>query len=191
MDRLTILGVAGSLRAASFNKALLRAAQELAPEAMSIVVFERLGEIPLYDEDLEARGDPEPVAAFKQAIREADGLLIATPEYNYGIPGVLKNAIDWASRPPGRSVLQGKAAGIMGATPGMLGTARAQSALRQSFTFTETYAMLRPEIYVARAGERFDADLRLTDERTRQALQRFLEALGGWVRRLRSAEDHG
>ncbi|HET8646024.1 MAG TPA: NADPH-dependent FMN reductase [Vicinamibacteria bacterium] len=183
MDPVSILGIAGSLRAASLNKALLRAAQELAPAGLRIDLFERLGDIPPYNADVEAGGDPEAVAAFKEAIARADGLLFATPEYNYGVPGVLKNAVDWASRPPAGSVLQGKPAGIMGATPGTLGTARAQSALRQSFNFTDTPAMLRPEIYVARAGERFDAQMRLTDERTRQALVKFLEALHAWVLR--------
>src|SRR2546427_11679740 len=142
---------------------LLRAAIELATTGMEITTFKRLGDIAPYNDDVMAKGDPEPVAALKTAIREADALLIATPEYNYGVPGVLKNAIDWASRPPGKSVLNRKPAAIMGATPGGTGTARAQLALRQSFVFTETYALLRPELLVARAHERIDAAGRLTD----------------------------
>ncbi|MDC4223025.1 MAG: NAD(P)H-dependent oxidoreductase [Candidatus Manganitrophus sp.] len=95
-----IFGLAGSLRQGSFNRALFRAAVEVAPKGVEIRIFERLGEIPPFNADVEAEGDPEPVVAMKSAIQEADALLIATPEYNYGIPGVLKNAIDWASRPP-------------------------------------------------------------------------------------------
>src|SRR2546427_8690289 len=161
--RLRILGIAGSVRAGSFNRALIRAAVELSPEGLEVRAFEGLGAIPLYDADVEAKGDPPPVVALKAAIGDADALLIATPEYNYGVPGVLKNAIDWASRPPGRSVLTRKPAAIMGATPGATGTVRAQLALRQSFVFTETYALLRPELLVARAHERIDAAGRLTD----------------------------
>ena len=154
---MRVFGIAGSLRAGSFNRSLLRAAVELAPDGMEIGIFERLGEIPPYNEDVEKSGDPEPVAALKKAIREADALLIATPEYNYGVPGVLKNAIDWASRPPRDSVLARKPAAIMGASPGQGGTVRAQLALRQSFLFTQIHALLRPEVLIASAGEKFDA----------------------------------
>jgi chromate reductase len=180
-----VLGVAGSLRAGSLNRSLLRAAVELAPEAMEIRTFEGLGEIPPYNADVEASGDPAPVAAWKDAIRNADALLFVTPEYNYGVPGVLKNAFDWASRPPGKSPLNRKPAGIMGVSGGNSGTARAQLALRQSFVFTETYGMLRPEILVPRGAEKFDPEGRLTDERTREAVRKFLEAFGMWVERFR------
>jgi chromate reductase, NAD(P)H dehydrogenase (quinone) len=183
---LRILGIAGSLRAGSFNRALIRAAAELAPEGLEVHNFDGLGAIPLYDADVEAKGDPEPVAALKTAIRDADALLIATPEYNYGIPGVLKNAIDWASRPPGRSVLNRKPAALMGASAGATGTARAQLALRQSFVFTETYALLRPEVLVARAQEKIDAAGRVTDEPTRQRIRELLEALAQWTMRVRA-----
>lgn len=121
---INVVAFAGSLRQESYNRALLRAAQESAPESMSIDTFD-LSPIPLYNYDVEQQGDPEPVQEFKHAIRKADALLIATPEYQHGIPGVLKNALDWASRPPKQSPLQGKPAAIMGATPGMTGTARA------------------------------------------------------------------
>src|SRR5262245_39739521 len=120
---LEVLGIAGSLRRESYNRGLLRAAQEMAPEGMTIRSFE-LDAIPLYNGDVEAAGDPAPVAQLKEAIRGADALLLATPEYNYGVPGVLKNAVDWASRPPAKSVLSGKPAAIMGASPGMGGTIR-------------------------------------------------------------------
>ena len=126
---------------------------------------------------------PNAVATFKTAIREADALLIATPEYNYGVPGVLKNAVDWASRPPGKSVLNGKPAAIIGATPGATGTARAQLALRQSFVFTETYVLLRPEVLVARAHEKIDAAGRVTDEVTRTFIRQLVEALAEWAQR--------
>lgn len=182
-----VLGVAGSLRAGSFNRSLLRAAAELVPAGMEIRTFEGLGEIPPYNADVEAAGDPAPVVAWKDAIRNADALLFVTPEYNYGVPGVLKNAFDWASRPAGKSPspLNRKPAGIMGVSGGNSGTARAQLALRQSFVFTETYGMLRPEVLVPRGAEKFDADGRLTDERTREAVRKFLEAFGLWVERFR------
>jgi chromate reductase len=184
---MRVLGIAGSLRAGSFNRALLRAATEVAPDGMEIRIFEGLAAVPLYDADVEAKGDPEPVVALKAAIRGADALLIATPEYNYGVPGVLKNAIDWASRPPGRSVLNGKPAAIMGASPGGMGTARAQLALRQSFVFTDTRAVLRPEVLVARAHEKIDAQGRLTDDTTRGFIRDLLEALAAWVPRVATA----
>ncbi len=184
---MRVLGIAGSLRAGSFNRALLRAAVELAPPELEIAIFEGLGAIPPYDGDVEAQGDPAPVVAFKRAIHDADALLIATPEYNYGVPGVLKNAIDWASRPPGKSVLNRKPAGIIGASMGPQGTARAQLALRQSLVFTETYAMLRPEVLVARAHEKVDAGGRLTDESTRTHLREFLGALSVWAARFHAA----
>lgn len=178
-----VLGICGSLRAGSYNRGLLRAAQELAPAGMEIAIFEGLGKIPLYDDDVEGRGDPEPVAAFKSAIQSADALLFATPEYNYGIPGPLKNAIDWASRPAGRSVLMGKPAAIMGATMGNYGTVRAQMSLRQVFLFTQTQALLQPEVLVARAHEKFDPSGRLVDEATRKVIGLQLQAFAAWIAR--------
>jgi chromate reductase len=182
---LNILGIAGSLRAASYNRALLRAAQELAPEGMAISIFD-LADVPLYNGDVEAAGDPEGVARFKQAISEADGVLMATPEYNHGVPGVMKNAVDWASRPPGQAPLGGKPVALIGASPGITGTARGQSQLRQAFEFTNSYAMPQPELLVFKAHEKFDPDGRLTDETTARYLQRFLTAFAAWVRRFQS-----
>ena len=185
MGTLRVLGVAGSLRRASLNRALLRAAVERAPEAgLEVTPFD-IAAIPLYNGDVEEKGIPDPVAAFKQAIAEADGLLIATPEYNYGVPGVLKNAVDWASRPPGESPLVGKPAAIMGATPGASGTVRAQLQLRLSFVFTQTLVMPQPEVAVHRAHEKFDATGRLTDEPTRKFLDQMLHAFAAWIRRFR------
>jgi chromate reductase len=178
-----VAGFAGSLRQGSFNRALLRAAIELAPERMAIETLD-IADIPLYNADVEAQGDPEPVAAFKRAIGAADGLLIATPEYNLGVPGVTKNVIDWASRPPRNSVLDGKPVAVMGATAGMGGTARGQSQLRQAFVFTNSYAMPQPEVLVRRASDLFDADGRLTDESTREHLVKFLNAFADWIVRV-------
>jgi chromate reductase, NAD(P)H dehydrogenase (quinone) len=184
-----VCGIAGSLRRQSYNRALLRAAQELCPDGMEIRVFDRLADVPLFNEDVEATGDPEPVRALKRAIDDADALLIATPEYNHGVPGVLKNAIDWASRPPRGSVLQGKPAAIFGASPGITGTARAQTQLRASFVFTQTPALLQPEILVYRAAEKFDAEGRLTHERSREFIARLLGELASWTRRLRGEPE--
>lgn len=183
-ESLVVCGLAGSLRRGSYNRALLRAAQELAPAGMEIRIFDRMAEIPPFSEDVESGGDPEPVGALKKAIGEADALLVATPEYNHGVPGVLKNAIDWASRPPRASVLSGRPAAILGASPGITGTARAQSQLRQTFVFTGTAVLPQPEVLVYRAGEKFDGEGRLTDARTREFVGRLLEALADWTRRL-------
>ena len=169
-----VVGFAGSLRRGSYNRALLRAAAELAPSALQIVIHELDG-IPLYNGDVEAAGAPSSVVQLRDAVRKADGLLIASPEYNHGVPGVLKNAIDWLSRPPRESALNGKVAAVMGASPGMTGTARGQSQLRQAFVFTNTYALLQPEVLVARAHEKFDADGRLVDQATRDFLATFLQ----------------
>lgn len=182
---IRVLGLGGSLRAGSYNRALIRAAQEVAPAGMSIEAFD-LAQVPLYNADVEAQGDPEGVASLKQAISRSDAVLIATPEYNHGVPGVMKNAIDWASRPPRGSVLNGKPAGIIGASPGITGAARGQSQLRQAFEFTNCYAMPQPELLVFRAHEKFDAEGRLTDEPTRRFLGQYLEAFAAWVLRFRS-----
>jgi chromate reductase len=181
---LKVLGIPGSLRRASYNRALLVAAQELAPPGMRIDIHDLHG-LPLFDEDVEAQGVPDAVAALRGAIAAADALLIATPEYNHGVPGVLKNAIDWASRPPRGSPLAGKPTAILGASPGATGTARAQSQLRQAFVFTRTPAVLQPEILVYRAHEKFDAAGRLTDETTRTFVRKLLDALVDWTARMR------
>jgi chromate reductase, NAD(P)H dehydrogenase (quinone) len=180
--KLSILGFAGSLRGGSYNRALLRAASELAPDGMSIDIFDLAG-VPLYNGDVEAEGDPEPVARFKQAVRAADGVLMVTPEYNHGVPGVMKNAVDWASRPPRDAPLGGKPVGIIGASPGITGSARGQSQLRQAFEFTNSFCMPQPELLVFKAHEKFDGDGRLTDAATSEFLGRYLAAFEVWVRR--------
>jgi chromate reductase len=185
---LQIVGVAGSLRQGSYNQALLRAVQELAPLTMRIRIHHLSG-VPLFSEDVERAGIPHAVASLREAVAQADGLLIATPEYNHCVPGVMKNALDWLSRPPGKSVLNGKPSAIMGAAIGVLGTARAQTQVRQSFVFTNTPALLQPEVLVGRAHEKFDADGRLTDNATRKFLVLFLEEFAGWVGRLTECRD--
>jgi chromate reductase len=179
---LRICGLAGSLRQGSYNRALLRAAKALAPPGLVVDVFD-LAEVPLYNGDVEAAGDPPGVAALKAAIRGADGVLFVTPEYNHGVPGVMKNALDWASRPPREAVMNAKPVGIIGASPGMTGSARGQSQLRQAFEFTNSYCMPQPEVLVFKAHEKFDAQGALTDEPTRQFLARYLVAFEAWVRR--------
>lgn len=185
-DTITVCGLVGSLRAGSLNRALLRAATEVGrEEGVDIRLFDRLREIPPYDQDQDRDGArPESVEALKAAIRAADALLIATAEYNYGIPGVLKNAIDWASRPAAETPLKGKPAALMGASTGMSGTIRAQLQLRQCFVFTQTLAMLQPEVLIPRAQERFDAEGRLTDDSTRELLRKQLRALVEWTHRV-------
>lgn len=180
------LGIAGSLRAGSYNRALLRAAQDLAPDGMEIEIFENatLKRIPLYNEDVRAQGDPEPVPALKDAIQEADALVIATPEYNHSISGVLKNALDWASRPPDDTPLRGLPVAIMGTSTGSWGTVRAQMHLRQVCVYNEMLAVNRPQVLVARAAEKFDEQGRLTHDVTRRFVRQLMEALLDWTRSL-------
>jgi chromate reductase, NAD(P)H dehydrogenase (quinone) len=183
---LTILGIAGSLRKDSYNRAALRAAQKLVPEGMRIEIFDLRG-IPPYDGDQESP-PPERVTQLKTAIRAADGTLFVTPEYNYSIPGVLKNAIDWASRPYGDNGWEGKPVAVMGASPGNLGTARAQYHLRQVFVFLNMFPLNRPEVMIANADERFDDQGNLTDEDTRKHISKLLTAFGTWTRQLQRPE---
>ena len=182
---LKVLGFAGSLRLASYNRALLRAAQERAPDGMVIEVFD-LAPVPLYNGDVEAQGDPPGVAALKAAIRAADAVLMVTPEYNHGVPAVMKNAVDWASRPAREAPLGGKPVGIIGASPGMTGSARGQSQLRQAFEFTNSFCMPQPELLVFKAHEKFDEEGRLTDEATARYLGRYLAAFLEWSLRFKA-----
>jgi chromate reductase, NAD(P)H dehydrogenase (quinone) len=183
-NKLKILGFAGSLRAGSYNKALLRAAIELLPEGATLEIFDLLG-IPAYNQDLES-DMPTKIKEFKSKIREeSDAILIATPEYNYSVPGVLKNAIDWASRPYGDNSFDGKPVAIMSASIGMLGGARAQYHLRQMFVFLNMYPVNAPEVIVTFAQEKFDANGKLVDENTRKFLAQLLQNLANWTRRLR------
>jgi chromate reductase len=180
---LTVLGIAGSLRAGSYNKALLRAAVELVPERMTLEIFD-IAPIPLYSGDVEAAGFPPAVRAFRERIAAADALLIVTPEYNYSFPGVLKNAIDWASRPPERPLVR-KPVAIMGASDGGFGTVRSQLHLRQVLVTTNMRPIQKPEVLVSHVDEKVDAAGRLTDEKTREDIRKLLEALADWVKQLR------
>jgi chromate reductase len=184
-ESVRILGIAGSLRKASFNRAALRAAQQLVPDGATLESFELDG-IPPFNEDLE-RSLPPAVAALKAKIREADAILIVTPEYNYSIPGVLKNAIDWGSRPYGDNAWDGKPVAIMGASIGALGTARAQYHLRQTFVFLNMYPLNKPEVMISTAAQRFDEHGHLTDETSRKLVGQLLAALVAWTRRLRTS----
>jgi chromate reductase len=139
------------------------------------IVIHELNGIPLYNDDIEAAGAPPSVVQLRDAVRRSDALLIATPEYNHGVPGVLKNTIDWLSRPPRDNALNGKVAALIGASLGMTGTARGQAQLRQALGATNTYALLQPEVLVAHAHEKFDGDGRLTDQATRDVLATFLQ----------------
>jgi chromate reductase len=179
---MRIVGIAGSLRQGSYNRALLRAAKALAPAEMEIEIAE-LAEVPLYNGDVEAAGDPPGVVALKQTVGAADGVLFATPEYNHGVPGVMKNAVDWCSRPAGKSVLTRKPVGIIGASQGIIGSARGQAQLRTAFTFTNSYCLPQPEVLVGRAQDKFDAEGRLTDEATSKFLAGYLVELAAWVKR--------
>ena len=180
---ISILGFAGSLRRGSYNKSLLRAALELVPEDARLEIFDLEG-IPPFNQDLEFQM-PDKVREFKAKIKAADAILIATPEYNYSIPGVLKNAIDWASRPYGDNSFEGKPVAIMGASIGMLGTGRAQYHLRQTFVFLDMHPMNRPEVIVPFANEKIDEEGRVTDPKTREKIRELLQGLVTWTRRLK------
>jgi chromate reductase, NAD(P)H dehydrogenase (quinone) len=180
---IRVLGISGSLRRGSYNSAALRAAQGLAPAGMRIETAE-IGAFPLYNDDERvAHGYPPAVAAFRRQIAEADALLFVTPEYNYSMPGVLKNAIDWGSRPPDQP-FNGMPVAIMGAATGMLGSARAQYHLRQSLVFLNAFPLNKPEVMISMAASKFDEAGNLTDEATRGFIRQLLESLADWTRRL-------
>src|SRR6266446_18031 len=183
-DNTTILGIAGSLRKDSYNRAALRAAQDLAPEGATIEIFDLQG-IPPFNQDDEQH-PPVHVVDLKTRIRAAEAILLVTPEYNYSIPGVLKNAIDWASRPYGDSAWQGKPVAVMSASVGVLGGARAQYDLRQSFVFLNMYPVNQPEVLIANAAQRFNERGELTDEAARELIRKLLAELVAWTRRLKA-----
>lgn len=181
--KVSILGFTGSLRKGSYNKALLRAALEMVPSDAELKVFEIEG-MPLFNQDLEGN-PPQIVKDFKAQIRGADAILIVTPEYNYSMPGVLKNAIDNASRPYGDNAFAGKPVAMMGASIGNQGTARAQYHLRQSCVFLDMYPLNQPEVMVPFAQDKVDQNGRLTDPKTREKIKELFEALVAWTRRLK------
>lgn len=175
MHKINILGVAGSLRKGSYNRSSLQAAQELLPDEATLDLVDLHG-IPVFNQDDES-DPPAAVLDFKQKILAADAILFATPEYNYSLPGALKNAIDWASRPYGQSAWQGKTAAIMGASVGNFGTSRAQYDLRKILVALDMPVVVQPEVMISNAAERFDQDGRLTDERSRQLIRKLLSTL--------------
>jgi chromate reductase len=184
MVGFSILGICGSMRKASHNRALLAAVGETLPEGAVLAIFEGLGELPIFNSDLP---DPATVIALKAAIEKADGVVFAVPEYNYSIPGGLKNALDWVSRPPASSPMRGKPVGLVGAATGMSGTIRAQTHMRQMMVFSDSPCLNQPEVLIPRAHERFDAEGRLLDESTRQLLVRFGTAMVAFIERNRRA----
>ncbi|MDE2235780.1 MAG: NAD(P)H-dependent oxidoreductase [Gammaproteobacteria bacterium] len=183
---LKCIALVGSLRKGSYNRLLLRAALELKPADLEIEEF-HIGQIPLYNEDLREMGFPPQVEALREKIRKADALLLITPEYNYSMSGVLKNAIDWASRPPDQP-FNDKPAAIMGASGSILGTGRAQYHLRQTCVYLNLHVLNKPEVMIARAGDKFDVNGRLTDETARKLISELLANLAAWTRRLRARE---
>jgi len=182
MATIKILGIAGSLRKGSFNRAALRAAQGLVPAGATLEAHD-LPDLPGFDQDKE-KTPPVAVTELKAKIRAADAVLLVTPEYNYSVPGVFKNAIDWASRPYGDSAWKGKPVAIMGASVGSIGTARAQYHLRQTFVFLNMYAVNQPEVMVSNAHKRFDEEGKLTDDKTKELVGQLLSELVKWTKRL-------
>jgi chromate reductase len=180
MEKLQIVGIAGSLRKGSYNRAALRAAQGLVPEGVSLQTVE-IGDLPLFNQDIETPAPP-PVAAFKDAIRAAQAVLICTAEYNYSMPGVLKNAIDWGSRPYGQSAWTKKPVALLSASPGTLGGARAQYHLRECFVFLDMYPLNQPEVMITKAHEKFDEQGNLKDETARRLIRQLLQNLADWTR---------
>jgi chromate reductase len=181
---LVIAGLIGSLRRVSLNRWLYEAAAELAPAGMRLVEAP-IGDLPHYNDDIDVDGGPPAARAFRERIRAADGLLFVTPEFNYSIPGALKNAIDWASRPTGRSVIYGKPAAVMGAAAGRSGSMRAQMHLRQIFVPLNIQGLNKPEIIVTFAREKFDADGLLIDEDLRAQVAAQMLAFKCWIELLK------
>ena len=182
---LTILGIAGSLRRASYNRAALRAAQSLAADGVRLEICELDG-IPLFNQDLE-REPPAAVVELKRRVRAADAILFATPEYNHSMPGVLKNAIDWASRPYGDSAWAGKPVAVIGASSGVAGTVRAQAHLRQIFVTLDMPAVNQPQVLIANAAQKFDAEGNLTDDTARELIGQLLQNIVAWTRKLQAS----
>ena len=182
-DTIRVLGISGSLRKESWNTLLLRAAQKIAPAGMTIEIAS-IRDLPFYDGDVEAAGMPASVATFREQIRAADALLIASPEYNASVSGVLKNAIDWASRPPSQP-LDGKPIAVFGTSPGATGTIRGQQHLRQILANVNGLVLVQPVVAIGMAAQRLDADANITDEATRKFVETRLAKLVDWTRRLK------
>jgi chromate reductase len=181
---ISVLGICGSLRKGSFNMAALRTAIELKPAGMTVTVAD-ISKLPLYDEDVRTQGFPATVETLRRQIAEADALVFACPEYNYSMTGVLKNAIDWASRPPDQP-FAGKPCAILGAAAGMAGSARAQYDLRRSMVFLDMHPLNKPEVLIGQAQTKFDDQGKLTDEAARGFIRDMMAALERWTRQIGS-----
>jgi len=186
-DTLKIAAISGSLRDSSYNTSSLKAAAELAPEGVELDII-TLHDLPLYNADVEAEGFPEAIQKLQKRIRAADGVLFATPEYNYSMTGVLKNAIDWLSRPHGDAPLAGKPAAMIGATPSIVGTARAQAHLRDVMYYNAMPLLSSAEVLIFKANEKFDAGGRLTDPDSRKFLGKLMQEFTDWIRQLKAGE---
>ena len=179
---ISVLGICGSLRQGSYNMAALRTAVALKPAGMNVTVAD-ISQIPLYNEDVRQQGFPPPVETLRRQIKEADALLFACPEYNYSMTGVLKNAIDWASRPPDQP-FAGKPCAIIGAAAGMAGSARAQYDLRRSCVFLDMHPLNKPEVLIGQAQTKFDAAGNFTDEAGKGFIRDLMAALAAWTRQV-------
>ncbi len=179
---MRILGICGSLRKASFNMAALRACSELMPQGMTLQIAE-IGDIPIFNQDVLDAGMPAPVRRIREQIVAADGLLLASPEYNFSVPAPLKNVIDWASRPPNQS-FQDKPIAVFSAAAGPLGGARVQYDLRRILTQLWGHVLPRPEVFIGMAPSKFDAQGRLADETTRKFLTDLLSGFRDWIVRM-------
>ncbi|HVL55630.1 MAG TPA: NADPH-dependent FMN reductase [Burkholderiaceae bacterium] len=179
MSDLDVVGLCGSLRAASYNRMLLRLAGELMPAGMKLDPVE-YRDVPMFDADVLAKGLPPPVQALRERIRRADAVLIATPEYNFSIPGVLKNAIDWVSRGDDQP-LAGKPVAILSASPGPLGGPRMQYDLRKVLLFVNAMTLIKPEVFVGSVASKFDASGHCTDETTRKFVTAQMQSFHGWI----------
>jgi chromate reductase, NAD(P)H dehydrogenase (quinone) len=182
-DTFRIFGIAGSLRHESYNRAALRAAAKLVPDGVTLEIFDDLASIPAFDQD-EQSNPPASVVELKKRVKAADAVLFVTPEYNYSISGVLKNAIDWASRPYGDSAWDGKPAAIISASTGALGGVRAQYHLRQICVFLDMFPINKPEVMIGDAAKRFDSQGNLTDENLTKLIRQLLQNLVDWTRRI-------
>ncbi|PHM19724.1 MAG: NADPH-dependent FMN reductase [Curvibacter sp. PD_MW3] len=172
---MKVLGISGSLRKGSYNSMALRAAQKLAPAGMEISIAD-ISQIPMYNDDVRAAGEPAAVTALKAQVRAADAVLIVTPEYNFSIPGVLKNTLDWLSRPP-EPPFDGKTVAIMGASPGPVGTARVQYHMRQVMVFMNAFVVNKPEVFISNCASKFNEQGELIDETTAKFIGELLVSL--------------
>jgi len=182
-DKTNVLAFCGSLRKGSYNRMALNAAIAMAPQGMRIETAE-IGNLPLFNQDIQDKGFPAEVQALAAKVAAADAVLFVTPEYNYSVPGVLKNAIDWISRVPNQPFNE-KPVAMMGASTGRIGTARAQYHLRQSMVFLNAFPLNRPEVMIGPAQEKFDQNGKLADEATGKFIVKLLEALAAWTKKLR------